>query len=253
MLWARKKQRTVFQDALLNVVWPEWRRESICHDLLQETWSEFHTLVADSSKLPFPTTTGLSYSSIWKYTAFDSCLEASVAVTHNFKWRIGLFRASNLNAIFTAVMLLWLHWIIWAWLCKNRYRVHVWPSVQQRKSICTAALNAVDLIPVLLWPFISFSQGMVETKLRKEWQVVLPALRSMERIILYTADRYWWQRSQAHVPHSLVTWTRKALVIYGTWFFLFQKIYWENSWLWDYLKRIVSLGRIWKVFQKRKA
>lgn len=199
MLWARKKQRTVFQDALLNVVWPEWRRESICHDLLQETWSEFHTLVADSSKLPFPTTTGISYGSIWKYTAFDSCLEASVAVTHNFKQRIGLFRASSLNAIFTAVMLLWLHWIIWAWLCKNRYRVHVWPSVQQRKSICTAALNAVDLIPVLLWPFISFSQGMVETKLRKEWQVVLPALRSMERIILYTADRYWWQRDHRHM------------------------------------------------------
>lgn len=84
MLWARNKQRTVFQYALRNVVRPEWRRGRICHDLHQETQSEFSTLIADSSKLPFPTT-GISYGSIWKYTIFDSCLEASVAVIHNFK------------------------------------------------------------------------------------------------------------------------------------------------------------------------
>lgn len=48
------------------------------------------------------------------------------------------------------------------------------------------------------------------------------------------------KRSQAHVPHSTsITWTRKGSVIYSYWFFfLFQRIDWENGWLWDYLELI---------------
>lgn len=137
-------------------------------------------------------------------------------------------------------MFLWLFWITWALLCKNRYRVHVQPSIQQRKSICTVALNAVDFIPISHWFFISFPQGVVEMKLRREWQVILPALRSMERIILYTTDRYCWQRDHRHtcLTAQASHGQEKVRLSTVTDFFLFQRIDWENGWLWDYLELI---------------